>query len=167
MYRKICIILLILLTSLILTAYTMVNQTSYNCIPASIEMIYKHYNVNDVSQSNIRHDIGYEGEIYVDDMEKYLEDNFIYTKKEVCCVDSLINSMVEYPILMVLDQSRLSFRNYKGYAIVGVELEIEDENVYIKVLDPDGGIEIWYNAIQIYNALKGWNEYVYIIKGIK
>lgn len=159
------IIAVTLLPCFIFANSILVKQTDYNCIPASIEMCYKILGDNDNSQYKIRREMNVpDGVIPVNKVESYLYENFIYTTKTICCVDSLINSIDEHPVLLILDMQKLEFtRNYNGHALVAVEYE----DGYIKVLDPDGGVENWYYAKSVHKALKGWNSYAYIIKKIK
>lgn len=147
-----------------------VQQSDYNCIPASLEMIYKMYGVNDVSQYKIRNEmVDYSGPIYLYDMEEYMDKHFDYEEISLCCEDRFINNLGEYPVLLLVNAKVLSiYVNYEGHAIVGVpELLVKEENKYLKILDPDGGYSRYENLITLLKAIKAHSSNMYVVKGVK
>lgn len=141
-------------------------QTDYNCIPASIEVVYKLLGKSDIDQHAIRNKLQTKyGAVPIEELEEYLYNNFEYKEKRICCYDSLIAAINENnPVIFVLDGSILRAVNYTGHSVVVTGITKES---YIKYIDVDGGYELTAPAERLYKAVKTYNPYAYIIYSIK
>lgn len=139
-----------------------------NCGAASTYMVLDYYGMKPKSVAEVRQEIRpYSGWIWTTEIEAYLDKNNVdYQLCYMNSVDSLVESLNKGIVMLCVDASRISNKEYigSGHFIVVVGYREDLNGRYFEVYDPASSKIEYYDAEEVYLSVKDWWGYFFLFE---